>query len=171
MGYTQVYTGDGKGKTTAALGLALRASGCGLKVYFGQFLKKGYYSEIAALGTKLPEITVEQYGLEGRKPGAPMDEGDRRAALAGLKKAKAALESGLYDVVILDELNVAAMLELVSVDDILELIERRGADTELVLTGRGAKPEICGKADLVTEMKEVKHYYQRGVGARKGIEF
>ncbi len=168
-GYTQVYTGDGKGKTTAALGLALRAAGAGLKVYIAQFIKSGDYSEIKALSRLADRITLEQFGL-GRFIKAKPSPKDRAAAQKGLEAIRSALNSGNYQVVIMEEGNVAAMCGLFPVDEILAIMTQKPGDVELVITGRGADARVIDKADLVTEMKAVKHYYQDGVAARVGIE-
>ncbi len=168
-GYIQVYTGDGKGKTTAALGLAIRAAGAGLKVFIAQFIKMGEYSEIKALKRFADLITIEQFGL-GRfikdKPSPAYIE----AAQKGLAKVKSIMSSGEYIVIILEEVNVAVKRNLISVQDLLDTIDAKPKDVELVLTGRDADPKIIEKANLVTEMKEVKHYYKQGVPARLGIE-
>jgi len=168
-GYIQVYTGNGKGKTTAALGLAIRAAGAGLKVFIAQFIKMGEYSEIKALKRFKDLITVEQFGT-GRfikdKPSAS----DIEIARKGIEKIKVAFTSGQYNVVIMEEANVAAKLGLLSVENILKIMDEKPKDVELVITGRGADSRIIEKADLVTEMKEVKHYFQKGVKARTGIE-
>lgn len=170
-GYIQIYTGNGKGKTTAMLGLAVRAVGAGLKVYIGQFLKNDDYSEIKTLKEKLPEIRIEQYGSGlGFASKNDLKNEEIQAASQGCAKAAAALASGEYDLVILDEINVALHLGLIEVETVLELIARKPRHTELVLTGRYAHPEIMEKADLITEMTEIKHYYHTGVPAREGIE-
>jgi len=164
----QVYTGNGKGKTTAALGLALRAAGAGFKVYIGQFIKGGNYSELKAL-KYLNKITIEQYGrgcFINKEPALK----DIIMAKAGLNKARAVIKSGKYRLVILDEINVALKLKLISVEDVLELLNLLKSDTELVLTGRYPHPKILKRADLVSEIKEIRHYYARGIKARKGIE-
>lgn len=168
-GYVQVYTGEGKGKTTAALGLSLRAAGAGLKVYIAQFLKTGNYSEIKALKRFSDCITIEQFGLSHFIKGEPSSE-DLKAAQEGLRKVKSAIASAAYDIIILEEANVAITLGLLSVQNILEIISNKPDDKELIITGRGADPLIIEKADLVTEMKEVKHYFHKGVKARTGIE-
>jgi cob(I)alamin adenosyltransferase len=168
-GYVQVYTGDGKGKTTAALGLALRAAGAGLRVFVLQFLKSGGYSEIEALTPLADRITVEQVGRGCFIRGVPAAE-DVAAGLRGLARAREILTAGRHEVVILDEANVAASLGLFSTQELLDLITIKPAGTELVLTGRTAAPEIIARADLVTEMKAIKHYYEKGVTARTGIE-
>ena len=168
-GYVQVYTGDGKGKTTAALGLALRAAGAGLKVYICQFLKKGDYSEIRTLEGYRDLIKVEQFGTGRFINGKPSPE-DVAAAREAVSSIKDILSAGEYDVLIMDEANVALHLGLISIDDIKDLIRSRPDHMELILTGRNAPQELMEIADLVTEMKLIKHYYDRGVPARTGIE-
>jgi cob(I)alamin adenosyltransferase len=168
-GFVQVYTGNGKGKTTAAFGLALRAVGAGLRVFIAQFVKNSKYSEIKALERLDDAITLRQYGRGDflkRKP----DEADIRAAQEGLKEVQQIMLSGRYDLIILDEVNIATYYSLFSVEDVLIFMEARPDHVELVLTGRKADPRIIEAADLVTEMKEVKHYYHQGVKARVGIE-
>lgn len=167
-GYVQVYTGDGKGKTTAALGLALRAAGAGLKVFVAQFVKNQKCSEHRTLERLGDAITCRQYGcgLIMRGP----SEADIAAAQRGLREAAEALTGGSYDLVILDELNVAVYCGLIGVEDVLGLIVSRPAAVELVLTGRNAHPAVVEAADLVTEMRSIKHYYDKGVKARRGIE-
>lgn len=168
-GYVQVYTGNGKGKTTAALGLCLRAVGAGLQIYFGQFMKGSDYSEIRTLKT-LSGVAVEQYGEGlGFFTGSD-DEAHKAAAQTGLIKAKEALTSGKYDLLILDEINIAEYFGLLKTSDVLELIASKPGNTELILTGRYASKAIMDAADLVTEMAEIKHYYSSGVPSREGIE-
>lgn len=168
-GYVQVYTGNGKGKTTASLGLTLRAVGAGLKVSIIQFLKKGDYSEIKALDRFSDLVTVEQYGLGKFVKGKPSEE-DMDAGRRGYNRAKELLTRGTSDVVILEEGNVAVSCGLFSEDELLELIAMKPEAVELVITGRGAGERLVESADLVTEMKEIKHYYKQGVKARTGIE-
>jgi cob(I)alamin adenosyltransferase len=168
-GYIQVYTGDGKGKTTAALGLSLRAAGAGLSVYFAQFIKQGAYSEITALEVFSDRITVEQFGRGRFITGTPAP-GDLAAAEDGLEKVRVAMVSGKYDVIVLDEANGAVQLGLFPVTALLEIMDAKPDGLELVITGRGAHEEVVARADLVTEMKAVKHYYAKGVPAREGIE-
>ena len=168
-GFVQVYTGDGKGKTTAAIGLAIRAAGAGLKVYIAQFIKKGDYSEIKALGRFSDLITVEQFGLGRFTNGKPEPE-DIKAAQEGLRRVEKLMQLNTYNVLILEEANVAAKLGLIDVQDLVNLIKNKPGDKELVITGRGASRRIIEHADLVTEMKAVKHYYKKGVKARIGIE-
>ncbi len=170
-GYVQIYTGDGKGKTTCMLGLTLRACGADKKVFIGQFMKKGDYSEIKALKKYLPCVTVEQFGGGG----ACFEKGkqsqhDIEVALKGFERAKDVLSCGVYDIVILDEVNVVVNMGLLSIEQQLELIKAKAENTELVMTGRYASAQVIEKADLVTEMTMVKHYYKDGVDARVGIE-
>jgi len=170
-GYTQVYTGNCKGKTTAALGLAFRAMGRGLKTYIGQFMKGQHYGELDAAKMVHPHITIEQYGRPGwvhvRKP---PNTKDIQLAQEGLHKATGAMLSGKYNIIVFDEITTAHYFELLSVKDMLDIIASKPDGVELVFTGRYAPPEVIEAADLVTEMKEVKHYYEAGVQARDGIE-
>ena len=168
-GYVQVYTGDGKGKTTASLGLSIRAAGAGLRVYIAQFIKSGDYSEIKALKRFDDLITVEQFGLGRFIRGKPADA-DIKAGAAGIEKIKRVFSEGRYDVVIVEEGNTAVACGVILVEALLELIDIRPESTELVITGRGADPRVIEKADLVTEMQAVKHYYEKGVADRVGIE-
>jgi len=169
-GYIQVYTGDGKGKTTAALGLALRAAGGGLKVFIVQFIKKKKCSEHAILERFEDLITLRQYG-EGFILKRKANRSDIRAARCGLDAVREAIGSKKYDVVILDEANVAVNCGLISVKDLLELLAAKPEEVELIITGRHADGEVIRMADLVTEMKEIKHYGKKGVKARVGIEY
>ncbi len=165
-----VYTGNGKGKTTAALGLALRASGAGLKVFIGQFIKGQAYSELEVIARDLKNITVKQYGLGCFIVDKPTIE-DREAARKGFDEVQQIIKNAKHDLVILDEVNIALYYKLIEVDALIVLIKEKPQHVELVITGRYAPEEIIEAADLVTEMKEVKHYYQKGIEARKGIEF
>ncbi len=167
--YVHVYTGEGKGKTTAALGLAVRAAGAGHKVFFAQFVKGGRYSELKALKRFDDLITIEQFG-EGRFINGNPSESDIDSARKGLKKMGKILSSGNYKVVILDEANIAVYYKLFSPQELVDLANCRADETELIITGRYASDEILEKADLVTEMKAIKHYYKEGVKARVGIE-
>ncbi len=168
-GYLQVYTGDGKGKTTAAMGLALRAAGAGLRVYIAQFVKGMHYSELDALKRFEDLITIKQYGRSCFITRDP-EQADVDAAREGLTAVRKLLAEDAPDVLILDEANIAVFYKLFSVEDLLEVIESRPQGVEVVVTGRKAPPELLEKADLVTEMKEIKHYYAQGVAARDGIE-
>lgn len=168
-GYLQVYTGNGKGKTTAAIGLAIRAAGAGLKVYFGQFIKQMEYSEVNIL-KNIEGITWEFYGTNGCIFNRPVNEQDMQGVEFGMKRAGEVIISGEFDVVILDEIFIPLSLGMIVENDINELVSLKPASLELVLTGRYAPEYIIETADLVTEMKEVKHYYEQGVKSRKGIE-
>jgi len=170
-GYIQVYTGDGKGKTTAALGLALRAAGYKHKVYIGQFLKGQEYGELLSAKKLSPYITIEQFGRKGfihvtKDP----DEEDIKRARRGLKKCREAMLSRKYRIIILDEINVAVDFNLLAEEKIHEFLDKKPEDVEIILTGRYAPPSFLKRADLVTEMKAKKHYYKKGVRAREGIE-
>jgi len=155
-GYIQVYTGDGKGKTTAALGLALRAAGAGLNVYIAQFVKGMGYSELVTLEKLSEHITLKQYGRECFINGTPKEE-DISLAREGLKEVRDVMLSGNYQVIILDEANIATYYNLFTVEELLDFIRAKPEDVELVITGRKADPLIIEKADLVTEMRETKH--------------
>jgi cob(I)alamin adenosyltransferase len=168
-GYVQIYTGDGKGKTTAAFGLALRAAGTGLRVFIAQFAKSIRYSEVEALERFDDQITIKQYGRRCFIQGKP-EQADIDAARKGYEESREALISGEYDLVILDEANIAVHFSLFSEQDLLDLIDAKPEKVELVITGRRAPKSLIERADLVTEMKEIKHYYTDGVEGRKGIE-
>jgi cob(I)alamin adenosyltransferase len=171
QGTVQVYTGDGKGKTTAALGLALRAWGHGARVLVIQFMKgRINYGELAA-ARRLPGFDIEQYGRETFVDrGEPAAE-DVALAREALARARQVVAENAYDLVVLDEVNVAADYGLVETKEILDLIAARPPEMELVLTGRDAPAAFVDAADLVSEVKETKHHYRVGVAARKGIEF
>ena len=168
-GYTQVYTGNGKGKTTASIGLIIRALGNGLKVYMGQFMKGQKYGELDTL-EKLG-VLVERFGTENCiiSPEHITDL-DIAKAKEGYQRVEEILLSKKYDLVILDEICVSTYFKLITKEEILHLMKIKPEETELILTGRYAPKEILELADLVTEMKEVKHYYNSGVMARDGIE-
>ena len=169
-GLVQVYTGNGKGKTTAAFGLALRAVGRGLKVYVIQFIKGGFdYGELYVVD-KLQGLTLKAFGKGKFIIGKP-EAVDVVKAREALKLTKEVVSGGKYDLVVLDEVNVALHLGLIGLDDVLRLVREKPVHVELVLTGRNAPDEILQVADLVTEMREVKHPYSKGVPARKGIEY
>ena len=171
QGQIQVYTGNGKGKTTAALGLALRAVGRELKVFIIQFMKGGGpYGEHLAAPRLAPYLTIIQTGREGWVNRENPDPEDVRLAREALAMAERAVTGGEYDLVILDEVNGAVSFGLIGVDDVLALMKRKQPSVELVLTGRNAADRVIEAADLVTEMREIKHYYKAGVPARIGIE-
>ena len=170
LGLIQVYTGKGKGKTTAALGLALRAWGRGLRVAVVQFMKMGEeYGEISAL-KKLPGIDVFQFGRDRLIIKGKHTEEDVRLAKQGLRKAKESL-SGNYDVVILDEVNVVTDFGIITPEEVMDIVRSRAPDVEVVMTGRNAPDLFIEEADLVTEMRMVKHPFESGVLAREGIEY
>lgn len=170
-GYVQIYTGNGKGKTTAAIGLTVRALGAGLRVFFAQFIKGGRYSEIDMLEKIASDgnLTCKQYGRGCFIMREPAEE-DRAAAKEGLAEVKAAMTSETYQLIVLDEANVAASLGLLDAGDLIDLVLSKPASVELLFTGRNAPQELIERADLVTEMTEIKHYYKKGVLARRGIE-
>src|SRR5512143_1538821 len=168
-GYVQVYTGNGKGKTTAALGLAMRSVGAGHRVFIAQFIKKRRCSEHVLIDELRDRITLRQYGtgfLMGKKPSKTAVQ----AARIGYEEVREALLSKRYEVVILDEANVAVRYGLITAQDLLELMAQKPKKVELVITGRYADERVIQAADLVTEMREVKHYREKGVSARRGIE-
>ncbi len=171
-GYIQVYTGDGKGKSTAAFGLALRAVGAGMKVVLIQFMKvKGCYAE--ENGFRLLGEQLEHYAYGGKnwvKKGQGTAE-DYALAKTAMDKAVEAVTDSRNDLVILDEINNALYFELITEEDVLALLAKKAPDVEVVLTGRNAPEKIIEAADLVTEMREIKHYYRQGVNSRHGIEY
>lgn len=190
-GYIQVYTGNGKGKTTAAIGLAIRALGAGKKVLFMQFMKARSYSEHNILPSVSPNLKLVTLGKpffvikEGAMPEAELEKWRKQAVIfppghppeeyvqlikGGIDQAMEAVTGDEYQVVILDEINVALSYGLAHWADVRSLLENKGEGVELVLTGRGAPKELIEMADLVTEMREIKHYYTQGVMARRGIE-
>jgi len=185
LGLVHVMTGEGEGKTTASIGLAIRALGSNLKVYIIQFLKSGVTGEIYTIKKHLPGIEIMQFGVDAikerqekldefRDKGSKFvfnpDEMEKEAAILGFKYAKKIIESGDYDVVILDEINVVLDKGLIPIKDILELMENHG-NVELYFTGREAPQEIIEKADYVSKVESVKHPWEKGIKARKGIEF
>ena len=170
-GYTHIYTGPGKGKTSAALGLAFRAAGSGLKSVIIQFMKGLPTGELEAASRTGGLITIERYGSERFcRPDDGSFEEHRDHAVRGLERAAEVIAGGAYAIVVLDEIVTAMTFGLVPEEDIIRLIESRPEGTELVLTGRGATDGLISRADLVTEMREIKHYYRSGVPPRKGIE-
>lgn len=167
-GYIHIYTGNGKGKTTAAFGLALRAAMAGKKVYIGQFVKGMAYQETKCTAF-IPGITIEQYGTEcfiNRKP----NEEDIKRAKTGLECCRKALCSGEYDVVIMDEVTIAVFYELLTDQNIISVLQEKAEHVEVILTGRYASDALIEIADLVSEIKEIKHYFNQGVLSRTGID-
>jgi cob(I)alamin adenosyltransferase len=169
-GYIQVYTGNGKGKTTAALGLAVRAAGAGLKIFIAQFLKGRKYSELCALKKMKKNIIVKQYGTKNFVIEFPLKK-DINNAKRGLLESTQAINSGKFDLVVLDEVFHAINLKLIQLEDVVQLLQNKPEKVEIVLTGRNAPEKIVKIADLATEMQEIKHYFTLGVKARPGIEY
>ncbi|MEM3493574.1 MAG: cob(I)yrinic acid a,c-diamide adenosyltransferase [Thermoplasmata archaeon] len=167
-GYIQVYTGDGKGKTSAALGLAVRALGRGKRVCIVQFMKGMETGELLFFA-QIPGIVIKQFG-SGKFVSAAGDE-EKKLAGEALEFAREQMLSGNFDIIILDEVNVALHMHLLDVKTMMEFLREKPESVELVLTGRNAPQEILEVADLVTEMREVKHYYRKGILAREGIEY
>ena len=171
-GITQIYTGNGKGKTTAALGLMLRAVGNDFKVAMVQFLKGNTDSgEIKLIEERFPEIEAYQFGTDHFITKNNIKEEDRKEAENGFLKVKELIESNEFDLIVLDEINVAMYFGIIDEKEVIELIQNKPENLELVLTGRYAPKEIINLAELVTEMKDIKHPYNNGFQARKGIEF
>ena len=168
QGYIHLYTGNGKGKTTAAFGLAVRALCAGKSVYIGQFVKSMKYNE-TGLEKFFDHLKIEQLGRGCFLRDEPVRE-DVEMAERGLAKCREAIFSGKYDVVILDELTIALHFGLLRIAEVLEILQNKRMETEIVMTGRYAAPELVETADLVTEMKEIKHYYSQGVLSRNGID-
>lgn len=168
-GFVHCYTGDGKGKTTAALGLALRAAGAGKRVFIAHFVKGMLYHEHTALASLANAITWRLYGRNcfiDRQP----EEEDIRVAREGFIECRQQISSGHYDVVILDEITIALQYGLIDLAELLDVIRTRPPWMELVVTGRGAPEALIEACDLVTDMREVRHYYRKGVLARDGID-
>lgn len=171
QGFVQIYTGNGKGKSTAAIGQAVRAAGFGLKTYIAQFMKEYPYNELVSLKLFSQLITVEQFGgdeffYKNELPGKE----ELEKASRGLQTARKKMLSGEYDLLILDEAIVAIYFKLIETKKLIEFIKAKPDNVELILTGRYCPEELIELADLVTEMKEVKHYYQKGITSRRGIE-
>ena len=185
LGLVHVVTGDGKGKTTSSLGLAVRALGSNLRVYMIQFLKSGTTGELYTIKNHLPGMKIIQFGVDavkerqqkldsfvdkGSKFVFNTDDEEREAAMLGFEHAKKVISSGDYDLVILDEINVVLDKGLIPIKDVLDIIESHGK-VELYFTGRDAPQEIMDKADYVQIVKGIKHPWQKGIKARKGIEY
>ncbi len=169
-GMLHVYTGDGKGKTTAALGLALRAVGAGAKVFIGQFVKGMEYGELNAIAKHFPDMVLKQYGRDCFINNLPESE-DISLARTGLEEIRKILVSGEYQLVVLDEANIATYFALFSVEELISAVRNRNPGVDVVITGRKADTKLIEEADLVTEMKEIRHYYINGIEARQGIEY
>jgi len=167
----QIYTGNGKGKTTAALGLAMRAVGHGLTVIMIQFMKgQVKYGELEA-AKSLPNFTIEQYGRPNLVDPDNPDKEDIRLAQEAWKRAKEVITSGEYDMIILDEINVAVAFGLIASKEVIELLRRVPKGIELILTGRYMPETFAQYADLISDIREVKHHFQKGASARRGIEY
>lgn len=170
-GLVQVYTGNGKGKTTASLGLVFRALGHGLRVHVMQFMKgQTIYGELESAKSFADRLTMEQVGTPKFIKKGKQTSADRDMAQAAFSRARLLIASGDYDLVVLDELNCAVDFDLVELEDVKDLIRTKPEHTELVITGRNVHPDIVELADLVTEMREIKHYFNNGQPARVGIE-
>ena len=171
QGFVQIYTGNGKGKSTAAIGQAVRAAGFGLKTYIAQFMKEFPYNELNSLKNLSEWITIKQFGGDEfvYKKELPGIE-ELKKASKGLQIAKEKMLSGEYDLIILDEAIVAIYFKLIETKDLINFIKAKPETVELILTGRYCPSELIDAADLVTEMEEVKHYYQKGITSRRGIE-
>ncbi|MBN1400584.1 MAG: cob(I)yrinic acid a,c-diamide adenosyltransferase [Anaerolineae bacterium] len=169
-GLVQIYTGDGKGKTTAALGLALRAAGHGYRTYIGQFMKGQDYGELHSVARLAPYVVIEQYGQPSFVHADQISAEDIACAQKGLARIQEVLDSGQYQLVVLDEICIALHFKLIAVEQVLDLLAHRPEGVELILTGRRAPQALLDAADLVTEMVQIKHPYERGVPARRGIE-
>lgn len=169
-GKLHVYTGNGKGKTTAAIGLAVRAAGHGRKSYIGQFMKGLPTGEIAVL-RRVPEVTIEQFGNGEFALEEGLREPHRQGVQAGLRRLREVLVSGDHAVVVLDEVNVALDFGLLSREELEELLGLVGPEVELICTGRGAPDWLVERADLVSEIRALKHYFDTGLDAREGIEY
>ncbi len=170
-GFIQIYTGNGKGKTTAALGQALRAAGAGLKTYIAQFMKEYPYSELNSLKLLSEFITIEQFcGDDFVYKRKLPDEAEIKKAAEGLSRVKNIMMNNDYDIIILDEALVSVYFKLLTVEQLIDFINSKPSNVELILTGRYCPEVLIDMADLVTEMKEIKHYYAKGITSRKGIE-
>lgn len=172
QGLIQIYTGNGKGKTTAAFGLAIRAVGHGFQVYIIQFMKgKGDTGDLVGLKRLMPECQIEHFGGSGWVGKGELQEEHLQEARKGFLKAQEIILSGEWDIVILDEIINALWFELISESDVLELLNKKPSHVEIVLSGRNASLSLIEKADLVTEMVQKKHPFEQGVMARQGIEY
>lgn len=169
QGYIHLYTGNGKGKTTAAIGLAVRAAGAGKTVFIAQFVKGMHYSELDAL-KRFPEIELKQFGLDCFIVNQPTEK-DISAARNGLLEVAQVISGNHFDIVILDEVCIALHYHLFEIEELISILNTKPLEMEIVMTGRYAPLGLFEVADLITEMKELKHYYSKGVEARKGIEF
>ena len=171
IGFTQIYTGNGKGKTTAAIGQTLRAAGAGYRSLIIQFMKEFPYSELQSIKYLDELIVIEQYAGDDfvYKKKLPSDE-EKAKAIKGLERAEEEFTKDNYDIIVLDEVLVSIYFKLIELEDVIKIIRKKPKNKELILTGRYCPQELVDLADLVTEMNEVKHYYTKGITSRKGIE-
>jgi len=170
-GLVEIFTGNGKGKTSAALGVALRAAGQGLRTHIIYFLKGDYPYGERKMFALLPNVTFESFGHAGFIDPNEVKDEEREQARQGLEAARRALASGKYDLVVLDEINIAVAWKLIDVEEVLKLIEEKPQNMELILTGRHADQRLIERADLVTDMVEIKHPFHKGIKARRGIDY
>jgi cob(I)alamin adenosyltransferase len=173
-----IITGDGKGKTTAALGMAMRAAGHGLTVLIIRFCKGNnpdYYGEIGFFGDFIKvikhSVSIMQYGLNRIVYAANMTEEDIQEAQRGWKFAKYQIRYNHYNMIILDEINICIDLKMINLREVKEVLLAKPKEMEVVLTGRNAHPDLIEIADLVSDIKQVKHYFDKGIKARKGVEY
>jgi cob(I)alamin adenosyltransferase len=171
IGLVEIFTGNGKGKTSAALGVILRAAGQGLRSHIIYFMKGGYQYGERNVFALLPHVTYQSFGHEGFVDPNNVKEEERQQAREGLDAARQALASSDYDLVVLDEINIAVAWKLIGIEEVLQLIKDKPQNVELILTGRHADPELIERADLVTDMVEIKHPFHKGIKARRGIDY
>jgi len=170
-GLVEVFTGSGKGKTSAALGVVLRAAGQGLRSHIIYFMKGEYPYGERKVFPLLPNVTYQSFGHEDFVDPNNVKDEERQQARQGLEAARQALAGGDYDLVVLDEINIAVAWKLIGIEEVLQLIEDKPQNVELILTGRHADPRLIERADLVTDMVEIKHPFRKGIKARRGIDY
>jgi cob(I)alamin adenosyltransferase len=171
-GLISIFTGDGKGKTTAAIGNVIRAAGHGLRVFIISFMKgKDYIQSENVILSQLPNVKIATFGQVGWIKKENINDTHKNQAISALATAKSAISNGEYDIIVLDEINVAIYYGLINIRDVLELIKEKPKQVDVILTGRHADPRLIQMADLVTDMKMVKHPYTKGIEARQGIDY
>jgi len=170
-GLVEIFTGSGKGKTSAALGVVLRALGHGLRVHIVFFMKGGYPYGERNIMAQLPNVSFQSFGHEHFVDPQNVKAEEKEQAMQALKAAREAMASGEFDLVVLDEVNVASSWKLIEVEDVLKLIEEKPQNVELILTGRYADQRLIERADLVTKMVEIKHPFDKGIKARRGFDY